>query len=205
MKLRNLSLFLMAAVLSGCLNLGLDGESDARSTVFYVLEDAGRATAAANPSPRTLLMMDTAAGAFYDTDGMAFSSQPGTRNYYKYARWSERAGKRFTDLLLLRLERERIFSSVAQSGGNIRGDWLLMTEIQDFYHAAEKQPGMVKMALRAEVIDLDSRKLVARKVFTQSVPVTSFNAAGAHQAFNEASTRSLNELADWLKELAGKP
>jgi cholesterol transport system auxiliary component len=205
MKLRNLNWLLLALALSGCVNLGLGGDSDARTIVYYVLEDGGRVAPPAAPATRTLLMADTAAGAFYDTDGMAFSSKPGTRGYYQLARWSERSGKRFTDLLLARLEREKVFATVAQTGSNVRGDWLLATEILDLYHDAARQPGIVKMELRAEVVDLKTRALLARKTFSQSVAVSSFDAAGAHKAFNDAATRNLNELTDWLRELSGKP
>ena len=141
----------------------------------------------------------------YDTDGMAFSGTPGTRGYYQYARWSERASKRFGDLLLTRLERERIFATVAQTGGNVRGNWLLTTDILDLHHDAAERPGVVRMELRAEVVDLGSRALLARKTFVQSVAVPSYDAAGAHQAFDRAATLTLDAIADWLKALANKP
>lgn len=204
MPLRNFVWLSLALVLSGCVNFGLAGEDDPRAIVYYVMEDAGRTAQAAPPAPRTLLLADTTAGAFYDTDGMAYSSAPGTRGYYQFARWSERSGKRFADLLLARLEREKIFAAVAQSGSNVRGELLLTTDILDLYHAAVQQPGFVKLELRAEVIDLKTRTLLARKTFVQSVPVSSFDAAGAHRAFNQAATNTLNEVTDWLKELASK-
>lgn len=198
-------LLLSLALLSGCVNFGLAGEDDPRALVYYVLEDAGRPVPAAAPAPRALLLADTTAGAFYDSDGMAFSSAPGTRGYYQFARWSERAGKRFADLLLARIEREKVFSTVAPSGSNVRGELLLTTDILEFYHDAARQPGTVKMELRAEVVDLKTRKLLARKTFVQSIGVSTYDAAGAHKAFNEAATRTLDEVADWLKELAGRP
>lgn len=197
--------FIAAAslALSGCVNLGLDaGGKEASEIVYYVMDDAGRTpVAAASLNPRVLVLTDTQAGAFYDTDGMAYSRQPGTRAYYQFARWSERAGKRFTDLLLTRLEAEKIFSTVAQTGTNVQGDWLLITEIVEHYHDASQQPGAVRMLLRAEVVDIKARKLIARNTFSQSVPAASYNAAGAHQAFNQAATQTLNEMADWLKTL----
>lgn len=204
MKPKNIFWLALALALAGCVNLGLDGGKDAQTIVYYVLEDAGRSSGTAAPSPHILLVTDTTAGAFYDTEGMAFSSKPGTRGYYQFARWSERTGKRFSDLLLTRLELERIFDAVAQSGASVRGDWMLTTDILEFYHDATRQPGSARMELRAEVTDLKTRKLLARKTFVQSIAVSSFDAAGAHKALNEATTRTLNEVADWLKELASK-
>lgn len=205
MSFRNLIWLSLALGLPGCVNLGLPSEESSPAIVYYVMEDAGRSAAGSPPSAHVLLLADTTAGAFYDTDGMAFSSKPGTRGYYQYARWSERAGKRFSDLLLERLESEKLFASVAQSGGNVRGDWLLMTDILELYHDAVQQPGMARLQLRAELVDLKTRKLLSRKIFVQNIPVSSFDAAGAHRAFNLATTQALNEMADWLKELASKP
>lgn len=193
----------LALTLSGCVNLGLDAGKDAPEMVYYVLEDAGRAvTSSAVPSTRVLVLTDTQAGAFYDTDGMAYSKQPGTRGYYQFARWSERSGKRFTDLLLGRLELEKAFSAAALTSTNVSGDWLLTTEIIEHFHDAGQQPGVVKMELRAEVVDLKTRSLLSRKTFSQSVAVTSYDAAGAHKAFNQAATQTLNEMLDWLKGLS---
>ena len=187
--------------LSGCVNLGLEGGKDAPEITYYVLEDTGRTPASANLNLRVLVLTDTQAGAFYDTDGMAFSRQPGTRGYYQFARWSERAGKRFTDLLLARLETEKLFGAIALTSGNVQGDWLLTTEIVEHYHDAGQQPGNIIMELRAEVVDIRARKLIARKTFRQSVAAASYDAAGAHKAFNQAATQTLNEIADWLKGL----
>lgn len=195
------SLLIPVLALSGCVNLGMDGGKDAPEIVYYVLEDAGRAAPAAVPAARVVVLSDTQAGAFYDSDGMAFSKQPGTRGYYQFARWSERAGKRFTDLLLARLEQEKAFSAVALTSSNVRGDWLLSTEIIEHYHEASQAPGLVKMELRAEVVDLKTRSLLSRKTFSHSVAVSSYDAAGAHKAFNQAATQTLNEMLDWLKGL----
>lgn len=205
MLLRYLFCFSLVLALPGCINLGLGGEKDSRTLVYFVLEDAGRTAPAGTPAPHTLLVTDTTAGAFYDNDGMAYSNASGTRGYYQLARWSERPGKRFTDLMLARIEKERLFATVALPGSSVRGDWLLTTDILDFHHDAARQPGTVRMELRAEVVDLRQRKLLARKTFVQSIAVSSYDAAGAHKAFNEATTLTLNDLSDWLKELASRP
>ena len=204
-KMRKLVLLSLVWAVSGCVNLGLGGDKDSLPIIYYVMEDAGRSIPDSAPASLTLLMADTEAGAFYDTDDVAFSDKSGTRGYYLFARWTERPGKRFADLLLGRLERDKVFAAVAQSGSNTRGDWLLTTEILELYHDAVKQPGMVRMELRAEVVDLESRSLLARKTFIQSAPASSYDAAGAHKAFNEAVTRTLDEMSDWLKKLSAKP
>jgi cholesterol transport system auxiliary component len=189
-------------LMSGCVNLDLPGVSNNTPVVHYVLEDAGRPVSATAPSRKTLIMVDTLTSSFYDNDGMAFSKEPGTRSNYQFARWTDRPGKRFTDLLINRLDQENLFTSVALTGTNVHGDWLLTTEILEFYHDAVIQPGTVKMVVQAEVIDLKSHALVSRKRFTRNVAAPSYDAAGAYRAFSQAVTLTINDLADWLKALS---
>jgi len=148
----------------------------------------------------TLLVLDTATGGFYDTDQLIFSSSPGTRGQYQFARWTERPGKRFADLMRARLDRQGIWQ-VSAAGGYVQGDVLLDTQLVEFYHDATSVPGQVRLELHAELVDLKRRKLLGRKVFEQQVPLATFDAAGAAQAANVAVGRTLDELAAWLATL----
>lgn len=196
---------ILAMLLSGCVNLDLPGFRSSAPIIYYVLDDAGRTVpAAASPVKKTLILVDTQTSSFYDNEGIAFSKQNGTRGHYQFARWTERPGKRFSDLLIARLEQESLFAAVAQTGTNVHGDWLLTTELVEFYHDARKEPGTIRLLMRAELSDLKTRTLISRKFFVQSLPAASYDAEGAHQAFNQAVTMTLNELADWLKQLSGK-
>jgi len=191
---------LLALLLAGCVNFAED--PNAPPITHYVLADpGGSASPAAAPDPRTLLVLDTTASGFYDADSMAFSRSPGARSYYQYARWTERPGRRFADLMRARIEAQRSFAAVAAVGGHVRGDLLLDTELLEFYHDASSEPGHVRMVLRAELIDLGKRALIGRAVFEQRVDAASYDAAGAAQAFSVASGRALDELMLWLDEV----
>ena len=195
-----LSLMALVLALSGCVSFGQS--ANAPGVVYYVLNDAEPATAP-TPAPAdapTLLVLDTTTGGFYDTDQLIFSSSPGTRGQYQFARWTERPGKRFADLMRGRLDRQGIWH-VSAAGGYVQGDELLDTELIEFYHDAVSEPGQVRLVLRAELVDLKRRKLLGRKVFEQEVPLATFDAAGAAQASNVAVSRTLDELAGWLATL----
>ena len=187
---------LLALVLSGCFSLT---GKNAPAVVNYVLQDKIVASPAVAPSdPRSLLVLDTTTTAFYDDENLVYSSAPGTRSQYQYARWTERPGKRFSDLLRARLEAQSGFASTATAGGHVRGDLLLDTELSELYHDAETSPGSVRILLRAELIDLKTRKLISRKWFERRVPVSSYDAAGAAQGFNLASSGVLDDLVAWI-------
>jgi cholesterol transport system auxiliary component len=198
---RALVLAAMTLALSGCVNLG--PRTGTPTVVYYVLNDAapaaGEAVSVRADAP-TLLVLDTATGSFYDTDQLIFSRRAGTRGQYQLARWTERPGKRFSNLMRARLDRQGAWH-VSAAGGYVRGDVLLDTELVEFYHDAVSQPGMVRLVLRAELVDLKQRTLLGRRVFEQQVALTTYDAAGAAQASSQAVSRALDELTAWLATL----
>ena len=190
----------LSLVLTGCVNLG--EKTKIPAVVYYVLNDPVSAT---DPAPlradaKTLLVLDTTTGSFYDTDQLVFSRSAGTRGQYQFARWTERPGKRFADLMRTRLDRQGAWN-VSAAGGYVRGDMLLDTELVEFYHDAASEPGQMRLVLRAELVDLKQRALLGRRVFEQQVPLVTYDAAGAAQAANLAVSRALDELGAWLTTL----
>ena len=209
----------LALLLVGCINIG--EKADGPTVVYYVLNDpalkdarpvaqaaaeppAPAATSAPAPAPTgsapTLLVLDTRAGSFYDSDQLVFSRSAGTRGQYQFARWTERPGKRFAELMRARLDRQGTWN-VSDAGGYVRADRLLDTELVEFYHDAASNPGQVRLVLRAELLDLKQRKLLGRRVFEQQAPLASYDAKGAAEASNVAVGRVLDDLAAWLATL----
>jgi cholesterol transport system auxiliary component len=191
---------LLSVALAGCVNFGEKANTPA--VLHYVLTDTAPAASAlpVRADAPTLLVLDTSAGGFYDTDQLVFSRTAGTRGQYQFARWTERPGKRFADLLRARLDRHGAWN-VSAAGGYVRGDLLLDTEMVEFYHDASHEPGQVRLVLRAELVDMRQRTLLGRRVFEQQVPMATYDAAGAAQASNVAASRALDELVAWLASI----
>ena len=192
-----LSLIALVLALGGCVNFGQS--ANAPGVVYYVLNDAEPA-AAPTPVPAdapTLRVLDTTTGGFYDSDQLVFSRSAGTRGQYQFARWTERPGRRFAELLRTRLDRLGRYR-VAPAGGVVRGDLMLDTRLVEFYHDATSEPGQVRLELRAELVDLKQRRLLGRHTFEQKVPLTTYDAAGAAQASNLAVSRVLDDVSAWL-------
>lgn len=192
----------LALLLGGCVNFG-ERTDKSPEVVNYVLND--RAAAAAAPTPLRdgaplLLVLDTTAGGFYDTDQIVFARNPGTRGYYQFARWTDRPGKRFAELMRARLDRQGAHR-VAAAGGYVHGDLLLDTELVELYHDAGSEPGTLRLVLRAELVDLKRRTLLGRQTFEQQVPLTRFDAAGATEAAGVAVAQALDALTTWLATL----
>ena len=192
----------LSLLLTGCVNLGV--KSNTPAVMYYVLTDAApgdadplRAAARADSAAPTLLVRDTATSGFYNTDHLVFGRSAETRGQYQFARWTERPGKRFADLMRARLDRLGTYQ-VAAPGGYVRGDLLLDTELMEFYHDASSEPGRMRMVLRADLVDLRQRRLLGRQVFEQQAALTTFDAAGAAQAANIAASQVLDALTVWL-------
>ena len=197
---KRFSLLVLALALTGCVNFG--EQPNAPAVVYFVLNDTTPAATAVpvQADAPTLLVLDTTTGSFYDTDQLIFSRSAGTRGQYQFARWTERPGKRFADLMRTRLDRQGAWH-VSAAGGYVRGDLLLDSELVEFYHDAASEPGQVRLALRAELVDLKQRKLLGRHVFEQEVALARYDAAGAAEASSLAVSRALDELTAWLATL----
>ena len=173
---------------------------------YYVLgnsgETAGQETATARPasqgSARVLLVNPTSVSAFYDTQRLAFSRAEGQRAYYQFAAWTERPGRAFSELLIRRL-------GAASTTSGVNGDLVLHTRLEELYHDASVDPGTVKIAVSAELVDAAGRLVGERRRFSRSVPAESANAAAAVEAANRAVTEVLDEIAAWLEGSRPRP
>lgn len=201
--MKNLSWLLSVSLaligLSGCGAL----PGPAQPVTYFVLNDPGPVVAAVKTRPGVLLLREMDASAFYQEPRLAYSRTPGTRANYEFANWTEPAGKRLTWLLRQRLEASHSFTAVAPLSGGIIGDYQLNTRLIDFYHDASTPPGTVLLLVEAELVRRDRGALLARRIFVEQWPVDSFDAEGAAEAMNRASTRIIDEIVAWLGDAEG--
>lgn len=188
----------MVAAIAGC---GSFGSQEPQR--YYVL-DAAPANAGAAKTPRasSLLVAPTTASSFYETQEMVFSRAPGMRAYYQYHTWTERPGRRMTELLVMRLEREGLFKTVATAVSGVQGNLVLNTHLAEFYHDAASPPGSVKVTITAELMEPGRRVLLARRTFDRSAPAVTYDAPGAVQAFNKAIGAMLDDISAWVDDAA---
>jgi cholesterol transport system auxiliary component len=188
--------------LAGCLSF-----QDVPPREYFVLDDLVKADAsrAAVPAGRVLLVSAASASPFYDTQNLVFSRAPGQRAYYQFAGWTERPGRRLNELLMRRLEARGSFKSVAATTAGVRGDLVLNTRLEEFYHDTGASPGSVRIEMSAELVDYAGRTIVAQRRFAQSVPAAGENAQAAVAAFNRATATLLDEMSAWIEGAAAQP
>jgi cholesterol transport system auxiliary component len=201
-KLARVLLCGLGTGLAGCMSF-----QDVPPREYYVLEDLATAGASrrAAPAGGVLLVSAASTSPFYDTQNLVFSRAPGQRAYYQFAGWTERPGRKLTELLMRRLEARGSFKSVAATTAGIKGDFVFSTRLEEFYHDTGAKPGSVRIEVSVELVDYAGRTMVAQRRFAQSVPAAGENAQGAVAAFNRAATVLLDDLSAWIEGAMAQP
>lgn len=200
-RIRFAMLSTLALLATACISVDI-GKDTAQQTQFRIVDGAAAAPAATRSSGRDLIVAAQPSSSLDDSFSLAFSRQPNQRAAYQFATWNDRPSSRLAQLLVDRLAARRSFASVALAGRGTAGDLQLNLSVNDFYHDVAATPGSARVEISAELIDRNSRKLVARQTFSASAPVDPANAAAAAAALGVASTRVLDELVGWLEAKA---
>jgi cholesterol transport system auxiliary component len=198
----------IAAVVTAMLLTGCPTFPDVPPREYYVLADLGKVGASKPAAPaggRVLLVSPASASPFYDTQSLVFSRNAGQRAYYQFAGWTERPGRRLTELLMRRLETRNGFTSVALTTSGVKGDLVLSIRLEEFFQDTVAKPGSVRIEVATELVDYARRTIVAQRRFAQSAPTEGENAQAAVTAFNRAVTALLDEMSAWIEEAAARP
>ena len=198
MKKQAVLLVFSLSLLCGCAGLFAPPKIDRTAFVLGTLE-GGTPEIAPSRSGKRLIIEPVKAPAFIDSERILFSKDRKTIGFYQYSSWAQSPAKRFADLLAKRFENSGTFSSVAKGSGLIDGDYVLSIEIRDFFHDAEKSPGVVVVKGKAELIELGTSTIKATHQFSREEAATSFDAKGAVDAFNTAAASIVEELLNWVQ------
>lgn len=199
-SLRVLIALCIAALIGGCINLGLGG-SESTALAQYRLEDTSpKTTPRATPIDRRLLISTLPSETIGDTYSMAYTRVAQQRQFYQFASWTDRPSARVVQLLIERIEARAAFESVSRLGGGVGGGLILNVGVNEFVHDVSSSTARIEVT--AELIERRGRVLVDRKRFTVSAPVAQESAPSAVAAWSQAVTKLLDELVPWLETTA---
>jgi ABC-type uncharacterized transport system auxiliary subunit len=188
----------LAALLAGCSGLGTPAAHR-----YFVLETApSRLAPGARKRDAILLVAPTTASSFYDTQEIVYSRRSGERAYYQLSSWTEPPNRGLAAPLAARIAAGGAFRDASSSMSSVRGGLVLRTHLVELYHDAVSSPGTVRATLNAELSDPAGRSLIGQRSFSVSVPVASYDAAGAVQGFGQALGQLLDEVAAWAAQAA---
>ena len=182
--------FPLALTLSACTALQAPKVAD---THQYTLD----AEVAASPARNTLVLAISMPGAWpgFDTPQMAYRQRPLELAYFVTQRWTDTPAHMLRPLLVQSLE--PVFQSVVTAPGPLPADIRLDTEIIRMQQDFTVLPSRAELVVRAQLTDLKARRVIAVKVFDESVAATSEDAYGGVMAANRALQRILERLTEF--------
>ncbi len=195
-----LALLLSFVVLSGC-SLRREVHDPVRT---YVLEsDGGVSGDETRPSPvvkrlPSLLIGVPESAPGFESSRMAYMRVPHELNFFATSQWAESPARMLTPLLVQRLERSRMWSSVIPMPTSIRGDYRLDLTNVVFVHEFLQQPSRMRLAWRAQLMNLKDRQVIGTRNFVRDKEALTDDAYGGVLAAHEAVSRLLADLQGWL-------
>ncbi|OIQ98556.1 hypothetical protein GALL_193810 [mine drainage metagenome] len=133
----------------------------------------------------------------FDTTRMAYLRKPHELNYFAVNRWADTPARMLDSLLIQALEQTTSFHAVIQSPSIVTANIRLDTELVRLQQNFETQPSQIQLTLRAQLIDVSSKRLLAVKVFDDIETAPSDDAYGGVVAANLVVQRVLGQLADF--------
>lgn len=133
----------------------------------------------------------------FDTPQMAYVKQPYELNYFVTSRWADTPARMLQPLIAQALVQTESFRAVVQTTGAITADVRLDTELVSLEHDFKTRPSRVQITLRAQLIDVRGKRLLAAQQFDDVEIATSEDAYGGVTAANRLLQRVLGRLAEF--------
>jgi cholesterol transport system auxiliary component len=197
---RALRVLMPALLLAGCTALSAP-RLECPNT--YVLE--ARPDIRASQVKRDLILsvsMPRARPGF-ETPQMAYVQQPHELNYFVTSRWADSPARMLAPLLVQAVGQTGSFRAVVQSTGTGSADVRLDTELIRLQHDFGTRPSRVQFTLRAQLIDVRGKRVLAEKLFDETENAASDDAYGGVVAANRVLQRVLGQVSDFCVTESG--
>lgn len=150
----------------------------------------------------TIIVTPPRAVPGFDTRRIAYVPQLNEISYYANSRWADTPSRMLEPLLMEALEATGSFHAVAQSASPVLGDLRLDTEVIHLQQEFLSKPSRLRFTLRAQVLDLKRRQVLATRTFESVEEAPSDNAYGGVTAANRAIGKVLSQVAALAAEQA---
>lgn len=154
-------------------------------------------TAAAVPARAnaTLVVNLPRATAGFDTTRIAYARRPLQIEYFAQSEWVDTPSNMLAPMMVRAIERTGAFHAVlgapTSAAGNLRLESELVRLQQDF----SDTPSRVRLTLRAALVDVATRRVVASREFDASAPASTDDSYGGVAAAQQAAGQVMNSLA----------
>ncbi|HTO46120.1 MAG TPA: ABC-type transport auxiliary lipoprotein family protein [Burkholderiales bacterium] len=194
---RGAALALALTLTSGCAGMSSQ-EAEAPATFLLDARPPERPVRAQRDL--VLLVGAPRARPGYDSAQIVFLRRPYEIEYFTKSRWADTPARMLWPLFTLALDRSGAFRTVVQAPSGVPADVRLDTELVLLRQDFGTQPSRVELALRAQLLDLRSNRVIAEMQFEEVESAPSEDAYGGVIAANRALQRLLARLVDFCIE-----
>jgi cholesterol transport system auxiliary component len=189
-------LLLPALLLGGCSVLP---EPEPVSTDLYVLEYApGQKNSQNAVADAPVLIITTpSAHSGYDSYRIAYMQQAYGLRYYTRSRWADKPARMLAPLVADAMQATGQFQALYAAPGSLAADYRLDTELIRLHQDFTRQPSVVRITLRAKLIELQSHRVIATRQFDIYETAVTDDTYGGVVAANKAVNRLFDELAQF--------
>ena len=197
----------LCALMAGCAVLG---NKPAPPLTSYALADVAQTTAPAAAPPeakgtRVLLVELPQAAPGYDSARMVYVRQPHTLEAYAHSVWVDTPARMLAPLLVGQLQASGLFRAVLQAPRAAQAELRLDSRIlwlqQDFLQV----PSRVHFSMQLDVIDNQTRAVLASRRIDVTQDAPSEDAAGGAQAAQQLVQQALLQTATFLQATLAVP
>lgn len=131
----------------------------------------------------------------YDTPRIAYLKQAFSLRYYTRSRWADTPARMLAPLTADAMQTTGRFQALYAVPGAIAADYRLDTELIRFHQDFTRQPSVMHITMRAQLVDLRESRVVGTQQFDIVEPAATEDSYGGVVAANKAVTRLLDEMA----------
>jgi len=141
------------------------------------------------------------AGPGFDTPRMAYVDQPHRLNYFAYHQWADTPARMLGAALQRRLETSGLFRAVIMLPTSVplTLDLRLDTELIGLQQVFTAETSHVLLEIRATLMALTQRRLLAGRVFVIQEPAIERNPDAGVAAANQATEKFMQDLLSFLR------
>jgi len=193
MKTTSILCTIILLTFTGCISI--TKEIPASST--YTLNVKQSSTINTNNSNITLEIKEPNTLASLNSRYISYATQSYTSENYALSKWSDTPTKMIQNQLIKYLSNTNNYKFVTSSNINIRGNYQILSEIDNFHQYFKDDKSFVKFSIR---IYLKNRKDTYYKNFSYTQGCDENNALGAVKAFNIVLNKFVQDLDIWILE-----
>ena len=171
----------------------------------YTLETPVWPLQEAAPGAPVLLVTRPLARVELDNPRMAYREEDHQLRYFARSRWVDAPAQLLLPGLVEALEAGGQFGAVVRVGSAARPGLRLDTELLEFSQDFRGEPGEFHLRLRLQLVDLESRAVLASRVFATRAVAPERSPRGVAQAANAAWASLLPELVSFTSAALVQP